>query len=354
MPHGSAIVPRRDRGRKRASGRKRAGARKRGSSQKRSGARNARASEGATTARPVWSGSLSFGLVNVPVDLYSAQRPGGVGMRMLGPDGAPLARQYVCPEEDEPLERDEIVRGYEVAKGKYVTVTDEDLEKLAPRRSRDIDLELFAPRDEIDPSFFVRTYYLVPAGEQAKAYRLLAEVLEETERAGIGRFVMRDKAYAVAIFADRGILRAQTLRFGDEVRDAGSLRVGKSKKVEGARLRKMEKALEGLAKKELAEGELRDEEPERLLELAREKRARGEDVVEVEVPDAEPRQAGAEEEGGEVIDLVALLKQRLAAKGGGGRTKRSTSGGSRSGRSASRSAKRKGGARRRSASSRRS
>jgi DNA end-binding protein Ku len=275
------------------------------------------ASDAAPVARPVWSGSLSFGLVSVPVQLYSAQRASGVPLRMLGPDGTPLARQYVCPKHEKALEADEIVRGYEVSKGKFVVVTDDELEALAPRRSRDIDLQRFVARGEIDPAYFVRTYYLVPGSEQTKPYRLLAEILEQSGRAGIGTFVMRDKAYPVAIFADSGILRAETLRFGDELRSPESIGLPRSRKVEAARVRKLEKAIEALEKATLAEAELRDEEPARLLELAREKRERGEDVVEVPVDGAEPDDG----EGGEVIDLMSLLKERLAGRGAG-RTKR--------------------------------
>src|SRR5262249_3827435 len=134
--------------------------------------------------RPVWSGSLSFGLVTVPVDLYSAQRSTGVALRMLGPDGTPLARRYVCPKDEKPLDSEEIVRGYEVAKGRFVVVSDEELEALAPRSSRDIELKRFVEQDEIDPAYFVRTYFLVPR-DQTKAYRLLAEIMEQTGRAGI-------------------------------------------------------------------------------------------------------------------------------------------------------------------------
>ena len=259
--------------------------------------------------RPVWSGSLTFGLVSVPVDLYSARRGGGVGFRMLSPDGTPLVRQYVCPKDEKPLERDEIVRGFQVSQSRFVVVSDEELEALAPRRSRDIELQRFVERRAIDPAYFVRTYYLVPSGEQTKAYRLLAEIMEKEERAGIATFVMRERAYPVAIFADDGILRAETLRFADEVRTPESLALPKAARPDAARVRAIEKATAALAKNRLAARELRDEEPHRLLALARKKRARGEDVVEVPEEAAE----GAEERGADVIDLVALLKQRLGS-----------------------------------------
>ena len=257
--------------------------------------------------RPVWSGSLTFGLVSVPVELYSAQRSAGVSFRMLAPDGTPLARQYVCPKDETPLDRDEIVRGFPVSKSRFVVVSDDELEALAPRRSRDIELLRFVDRREIDPAYFVRTYYLVPAGEQTKAYRLLAEIMEQQGRAGIATFVMRERAYPVAIFAEQGILRAETLRFADEIRTPESLALPKAAKPDPARVRAIGKAVSALAREDLAARELRDEEPERLLALAKKKRLRGQDVVEV----SEDRDEDAQERGADVIDLVALLKQRL-------------------------------------------
>jgi DNA end-binding protein Ku len=263
------------------------------------------AEEGAR-ARPVWSGSLSFGLVTVPVELYAAQRDARVHLRMLSAEGAPLARRYVSSKSGKPLDAGEIVRGYEVAKGRFVVVTDEELEALAPRRSRDIDVSRFVPRAAIDPAWFVRAYYLVPAGEHTKAYRLLAEILEDGERAALATFVMRERAYAVAIFADGGVLRAETLRFADELRTPESLGLPKPGKVEAARLRRAKKALAGLEKAALDPRELRDDEPEKLLAFARAKRKRGEGVV--EVPSEE------EDAGAEVVDLMALLKERLGQK----------------------------------------
>ena len=258
--------------------------------------------------RPVWSGSLSFGLVSVPIELYSARRGADVALRMLAPDGTPLARQYVCPKHEKPLDPDEIVRGYEVSKGRFVVVSDEELEALAPRSSRDIELRRFVDEREIDPAYFVRTYFLVPAGGQAKAYRLLAEIMAEEGRAGIAHFVMRERAYSIAIFSDQGILRAQTLRFADEVRSPKAIGLPKTAKRDAARVRAVKKAVSSLERRELSPRDLRDDSSERLLALARKKRARGVDVVKVRAErDAAPAEGG----GAEVIDLVALLKERL-------------------------------------------
>ena len=262
--------------------------------------------------RAIWSGSLSFGLVTVPVELYSAQRRGGgVALRMLTSDGTPLARQYVCPEENRALENEEIVRGYAVGDGEFVLVSDEELAALAPRRSRDIELLHFVPRDAIDPSFFVRAYFLVPGAEQTKAYALLAETMEKSGRAALATFVMRDKAYALAIFAEAGILRAETLRFADELRSAETVGLPEPAEPDPARVRKLAQAIDELAADELDEDELGDDRSERLLELARRKRERDEDVVAAPEAPARAEPGAAEAEGGDLVDLMALLKKRL-------------------------------------------
>jgi DNA end-binding protein Ku len=267
-------------------------------------------------AHGVWSGSISFGLVTIPIELYSATRRSKVAMRMLGADGSPLARQYVCPADGQVLADDEIERGYEVEEGRFVLVSDEELEELAPRRSRDIELTRFVPRDAIDPVYFVTPYIALPAAEQTKAYRLLVETMEATQRAALAHFVMRGKAYPVALFVDRGVLRAVTLRFGDELRSPVEMGIGVPAHAEPARVAEMERAIAGLTQKNLDERELVDEESSRVLELARMKLARGLDVVNApEVPPPpESREAAADggESGGQVIDLFALIQKRLS------------------------------------------
>jgi DNA end-binding protein Ku len=225
---------------------------------------------------------------------------------MLSPDGAPLERHYVCPEEGRSLEPDEIVRGYEVSEGEFVRIEDEELEALAPRRSRDIEIVRFVERDAIDPAFFERAWFMVPAGEQSKAYRVLAEALESSGRAAIARFVMRDRPHGVAVFADGGVLRAEALRFSDELRSASQAGLPGSAKPQASRVRKMRAAIEARASDALEEAELRDPESERLLALARRKLERQEDVIDLPEPDSR-----AAESAGEVIDLVALLKRQL-------------------------------------------
>jgi len=260
--------------------------------------------EGAPRARAIWSGTLTFGLVSIPVELHPANRPGRVGLRMLGPSGAPLRRRYVCPKDGHEVPGEHLVRGYEIASDEHVVVTDEELEALAPQMSRDIDLARFVPVDEVDPVLFERAYYLAPTGSSAKAYRLLAAVMEESGRAGIATFVMRGKEYLVAILAESGILRAETLRFADEVRSADDVGLPETKKVKAADVQRFTRAIQARAEKTLDPDELGDPWTEKLVALAEKKRKRGEDVVEAPAGTAEEEQA-------EVIDLMAVLKRSL-------------------------------------------
>jgi len=145
----------------------------------------------ARSARPFWSGTLTFGLVSVPVDLYPGTRTNRAPLRMLGPKGEPLSRRYFSQKTEKDLEDDEMIRGYEFDKEKYVPVTDEELERLAPESSRDIDLRRFVDLQSIPPLYFDRSYFLVPSEGSEKAYRLLAATMEKEGLAGIATFVMR-------------------------------------------------------------------------------------------------------------------------------------------------------------------
>jgi DNA end-binding protein Ku len=282
--------------------------------------------------RSFWSGTITFGLVSIPVELYPAHRSQRVSLRMVAPDGTPLTRRYFCPKDERALDRDEIVRGYEIEKNQYVAVTDDELEKLAPDKTRDIDLRRFVPAADIDPMHFERAYYLTPGGNSTKAYRLLAATMEQVGRAGIATFVMRGKEYLVAILADNGILRAETLRFADEVRTPADLDLPEPQQPSATVVKKMEKAITALSKKQLDEGDLEDHTTERLLELVAKKERSGEGVV--PAPEGE---AGASDEG--VIDLMEVLKRSLqgggAAEGRGSQARSTAKSGSERGRSAS-------------------
>lgn len=226
---------------------------------------------------------------------------------MLGPDGQPLARRYYSQKTERDLNADEIVRGYEIKKDKYVIVTDEELERLAPEKTRDIDLKLFVPEESIPPIYFERGYFLTPAANSQKAYKLLAETMKKLGQAGVATFVMRGKEYLVAIFSDNGILRAELMRFADELRSPGDVELPKRQKVPAASVRKFEKLISSRAKKQFATSKLQDEQSEKLLKLVKKKKADRKNIVQVEVE-------GEETGDGKVIDLVAVLKKSLSAK----------------------------------------
>jgi len=279
-------------------------------------------------ARSFWSGTITFGLVSIPVALYAANRSGGVSLRMVSPEGTPLTRRYFSTADDRELEAGDIVRGYEVEKGQYVVVEDDELVKLAPEKTRDIDLRQFVKVDDIDPMYFERAYFLAPTGGSNKAYRLLAKIMEETGRAGIATFVMRDKEYLVAILAENGILRAETLRFADELRSPDSIGLPEPVEPKAAKVKEIESEIAKLKETRLNTSELKDRSSERLLKVVKAKLKSGEDVVHVEPSERD------EEDEDNVVDLMQLLKRSMQgieveaeekkpkrAAGGGGKRK---------------------------------
>jgi DNA end-binding protein Ku len=269
------------------------------------------AAEGGHSPRPFWSGTLSFGLVSVPVELYPATRSARVGLRMLGPDGQPLARRFFCPEHDKELSSDDLVRGFEYKPGKYVKITDEELEALEPKKSRDIDLQHFVDADAIDPVYFNRSFFLMPSGDSGKAYHLLASVMEKSKRAGIATFILRDREYLVAIFARDGVLTAEALRFHDEVRDRDLLGISSKAKPDAAAVKQYAALIAKHGHDKFDPTSMHNEHNEALRELASKKAKRKQDVVETGAA------AGDDDDGesasAETVDLMRMLKQSLKA-----------------------------------------
>src|SRR5258707_1902445 len=194
-------------------------------------------------ARPFWSGTLTFGLVSVPVDLYPGNRTNRAPLRMLGPDNEPLARRYYSEKTGQDLDDEQMVRGFEIDKDKYVIVTDEELERLAPEQSRDIDLRRFVALESIPPLYFDRSYFLVPSAGSEKAYKLLSGTMEKDGLAGIATFVMRGKEYLVAIFPETGILGAEPMRSADELRSPKKLGLPDKKRLPAAAVKQFEKII---------------------------------------------------------------------------------------------------------------
>jgi DNA end-binding protein Ku len=255
--------------------------------------------------RGMWSGTLSFGLVTVPVELFPATRSQRTALRMLAPDGTPLARRYFS-SKGQPLAWEDLQRGYELDDGSFVVVEDEELERLLPDQSRDIDLTRFVPVESIPPLYFERAYLLAPAGGSSAAYRLLASTMERLGKAGIATFVMRDRQYVIAIIARDGLLRAETLRFPDELRSPDDIGLPEGEPHK-ERVRDMRAAIKKLSQAKIAERELADSYWQRLEKLVAAKKKRNEDVV--PVTEAE---GATDENVAEVIDLMDVLRKSLA------------------------------------------
>ncbi len=269
--------------------------------------------------RPLWSGTLWFGLVRIPFSLFAGNRAGGIALRLVDADGTPLRRRYFCSREDRLLGMEEIERGYEVEQDRFVAVSDEELAALAPRKSREIDLQRFVPVGQIDPIYFERVYFLVPNEGAAKASRLLARTLEERGRAGITTFVMHGKEYLVAILGEGGLLRAEILRFHDELRSPADLGLPAAKVVDRAWLRAVETAMNDLASDTLEREALVDTHTRRLRELIERKIESGTDILAAPPPEEEPEA----EEGTEMVDLIQILRRGLDESPPGGRQRSS-------------------------------
>lgn len=222
---------------------------------------------------------------------------------MLGQDGQPLSRKYYSEKTDKNLDADEMVRGYEYAKDKFVVVTDEELERLAPDKSRDIDLTRFVKAETVPPILFERGYFLTPASSSEKAYKLLVEAMKATGEAGIATFVMRGKEHLLAIFSDNGILRAEAMRFPDEVRTPKEIGLPEKPKLTAAAVKKFETLIGKKTKRTFTPA--KDEAAAQLLKLVNKKKSKRGSVVEIDVEES-PRD--------NVVDMMSILKKSLEGK----------------------------------------
>jgi DNA end-binding protein Ku len=250
---------------------------------------------------------IAFGLVSLPVSLYAATRSKRVALRMIDEHGEPLARRYFCPKQERALSADDIVRGYEVEKDTFVVVGDDELDAIAPEKSQEIDLRRFVPAADIDPMYFERAYFLAPGKGGVKPYRLLAKSMEETGRAGIATAVIRGKEYLLAILSDNGVLRAETLRFADELRSPADVGLPETGKSDADAVKRFQKAIGSNSRKTLDVEWLKDRGTERIIKRAHKKLKAGKGVIH------EP--AGAEADAPppdtEPTDLMAVLKESL-------------------------------------------
>jgi DNA end-binding protein Ku len=255
--------------------------------------------------RSLWTGSLGFGLVNVPVALFSGRVDTDLHFRQLhAKDHAPIEMHRFCAEEDVEVDYEEVASGYETDGGDLVILTDAELATAAPRKTRTIDIEAFVDLDDVDPIYFDHPYVLMPAGDSEgtlRAYRLLVEVMSRTERAALGRFVMRSKEHLVLVRARSDRLTLTTMRFHDEVRPAKGIPTpGKREKPSKKEVDQAVALIEALACPWDPE-RYEDAYQKRLKKIVREK-SKGKTI---EMPEAE-------KEPSPVPDLMAALEQTLA------------------------------------------
>ncbi len=253
--------------------------------------------------RSIWSGAISFGLVNVPIKLYSAVSRKTVRFNQLNKEtGNRIQQKRVDPETGEEVGYDQIVKGYELTKDRYVIVTPEELEALDPERSRTIDIEDFVDLAEIDPVYYDHPYYLVPDKGASKAYKLLLEAMRDSGKVAIARVVIRSKENLVAIRPRDDVLTLETMLFADEVIPPDGL---DDVPADGAKTtkRELEMAQQLIASLsgDFEPEKYRDEYRDRVLEMI-ERKAEGEEVV-VEAPEEEPQK---------VPDLMAALEASIA------------------------------------------
>jgi DNA end-binding protein Ku len=255
----------------------------------------------------IWSGTISFSLVAIPVRLVNAVEPGRVSFRMLhGKDYAPLLRRMYCQAEGKIVPPEEIIRGYELAPDKYVTVTDEELESLSPERSRTIEILEFIDLKDVDPLYYDRPYYLVPAKGGEKAYRLLVQVLRRTNKAGLAKFVLAEREHLVAVKSEGDALSLITLHYGGDILDAGELSPNEAS-IESAAKRLVQKEIKKIVS---------DFKPEKYADLRRTRiveylRKKAEASAPVEGPAVEGREERGEGPG--PPDLVAALREAMRA-----------------------------------------
>lgn len=280
-------------------------------------AAESRAGNGPQEPRAFWSGTITFGLVSVPVELYPAARPHREPLRTFGPDGQPLRRRYVCSADGRELTKDEIVRGYEWEDGSFTPVTDEELESLEPGKTRDIDLRRFVRRDRIPLPMLERTYVMAPGGESTKAYHLLAMTMERKNRAGIATFVMRGRQQLAEIFASGGLLYATTLRFASALRSSEDIGLPPVPRIDEGRRREFARALSSLQQRTRNRELPEDETAGRLRHIAEKKAAAGRDIV--ELPESASEDEEESPESAEIIDIMSILKRRMGVDGAGQR-----------------------------------
>jgi DNA end-binding protein Ku len=261
-------------------------------------------------ARSVWTGSLSLGLVNVPVALYSAARDLDLHFHQLHEkDGARIETRRFCSKENVEVPYEDVGHGYELDSGKQVVLTDAELEAIAPRKTRTIDIQSFVDQDQIDAILFDHPYWLVPTGDSEgplRAYRLLVEAMSDSQRVALGRFVLRSKEYLVTVRVRDGLLALTTMFFADEIRSPTGIGAGGRKPAKAA-IDQAIRLIEALSA-DFDPAQYQDEYRKRLRAVIDEKQK----GATIEAPDQHEEPAPA-------ADLMAALRRAVEELNAGGR-----------------------------------
>jgi DNA end-binding protein Ku len=253
--------------------------------------------------RSIWSGAISFGLVNVPVKLYSAVSRKTVRFHQLhDKDGVRIQQKRVCPADGEEVPYENIVKGYEISPDRYVLIETEELEALDPKKTRSIDIQEFVDLEEIDPIYYDHPYYLMPGTGAAKPYKLLVDAMEDAGKVGVARVVIRQKEQLVALRPADGVLAMSTMNFADEVVGTDRFDDAPGDEIETSKreLDMAKQLIESLSS-DWEPDKYRDTYRERVLELI-EQKAEGKEIAVQPVEEPQP-----------VPDLMAALEASVKA-----------------------------------------
>jgi DNA end-binding protein Ku len=253
--------------------------------------------------RAIWKGSISFGLVNIPIALYPATRREELRFRLLRKsDLSPVSYKRVAEKDGKEVPWDQIVKGYEYEKGRYVVLKDEDFERVDLEATQTVDIQDFVNIDEIDPMYFYKPYYLEPQKGGDKAYALLRDALEDSKKVGIAKVVIKTRQYLAGVKPEDGALVLELMHFADELADAGKLHLPKKVEV-GKREMNMAKSLIDNMSSKWNPEKYRDDYREALMEVIEEKVEAGGKEIETK-PKKAPKPT-------KVIDLVSVLQKSL-------------------------------------------
>jgi DNA end-binding protein Ku len=258
-------------------------------------------------ARAIWKGSISFGLVNIPIALYPATRREEFKFRLLRKsDLSPVNYKRVAEKDGREVPWDQIVKGYEYDKGKYVVLKDEDFQRVDVEATQTVDIQDFVELDEIDPIFFYKPYYLEPQRGGDKAYALLRDALKNSKKVGVAKVVIKTREYLAGVKPEDGVLVLELMHFADELADPGKLHVPKKTDI-GKREMNMAKSLIDSMSSKWNPEKYKDDYREALMEVIEEKVEAGGKEIE-EKPRKAPKPT-------KVIDLVSVLQKSLDQTG---------------------------------------